>query len=85
MFGLRHGRKEFDGPKTGLVDEARGRTWLTAPRTVPPPKDATVVSAIPTPEGTRYRIVTDTPPEVAEPIEPSFEDGYMALATKDVQ
>lgn len=84
VFVLRHGRKAFDGPTTGLVDEARGRTWLTAPRTVPPPKDATVVNAITTPEGMRYRIVTDTPPEDAEPIEPSLEDGYMALATKDV-
>jgi ABC-type multidrug transport system, ATPase component len=83
VFVLRHGRKTFDGPTTGLVNEARGRTWLTAPRTVPPPEDATVVNAITTAEGTRYRIVTDTPPDDAEPVEPSLEDGYMALATKE--
>lgn len=85
VFVLRHGRKAFDGPTAGLVDEARGRTWLTAPRTVPLPEDATVVNAITTPEGTRYRIVTDTPPGDAEPVEPSLEDGYMALATKQTR
>ncbi|WP_454114975.1 ABC transporter ATP-binding protein [Microbacterium lacticum] len=85
VFVLRHGRKTFDGPTSGLVNEARGRTWLTAPRTVPPPEDATVVNAITTAEGTRYRIVTDTPPDDAEPVEPSLEDGYMALATKQTR
>lgn len=85
VFVLRHGRKAFDGPTAGLVNEARGRTWITAPRATPPSEDVTVVNAISTPEGTRYRIVTDNPPPDAEPVEPSLEDGYMTLATKEAQ
>ncbi|GGM49643.1 ABC transporter ATP-binding protein [Microbacterium saperdae] len=83
VFVLRHGRKTFDGPTAGLVNEARGRTWVTAPRTTSPSEDIAVVNAISTPEGTRYRIVTDNPPPDAEPVEPSLEDGYMVLATKE--
>lgn len=83
VFVLRHGRKAFDGPTAGLVNEARGRTWITAPRATSPSEDVTVVNAISTPEGTRYRIVTDNPPPDAEPVEPSLEDGYMVLATKE--
>ncbi|MBE6478622.1 MAG: ATP-binding cassette domain-containing protein [Propionibacteriaceae bacterium] len=82
VFVLRDGHKTFAGPTTGLVDEARGRTWLTAPLAAPP-VDAIVVNATSTTRGTRYRIVTRTPPADAEPVDPSLEDGYMALATKE--
>lgn len=82
VFVLRNGHKTFAGPTTGLVDEARGRTWLTAPQAAPP-VDAIVVNATSTTRGTRYRIVTRTPPADAEPVDPSLEDGYMALATKE--
>lgn len=80
VFVLRDGRKRYDGPTTGLIDAARGRTWLTAPRTAAPPENATVLNATTVPTGTRYRILTDAPPDDATATEPSLEDGYMALA-----
>lgn len=79
VFVLRDGRKQYDGPTEGLINAARGRTWLTAPRTAPPPDQVTVVNATTTGAGTQYRIVTDTPPADASPVEPSLEDGYMTL------
>lgn len=79
VFVLREGHLRYDGPTDGLIDAARGRTWLTAPRSAPPPEHVTVVNATTTGVGTRYRIVTDTPPADAAPVEPNLEDGYMAL------
>jgi len=81
VFVLHDGRTRYNGPTEGLIDAARGRTWLTAPRMGPPPDQVTVVNATTTTAGTQYRIVTDTPPEGAIPTEPNLEDGYMALAT----
>lgn len=80
VFVLRDGQKRYDGPTAGLIDAARGRTWLTAARTGPPPEHVTVVNATTTGAGTQYRIVTDHPPADASPTEPNLEDGYMALA-----
>ena len=79
VFVLREGRLRYDGPTDGLIDAARGRTWLTASRAAPPPEDVTVVNATTTGASTQYRIVTDTPPADATPVDPNLEDGYMAL------
>lgn len=79
VFVLGGGRKRYDGPTEGLIDAARGRTWLTSPGTAPPPEHVTVVNATTVGSGTRYRIITDTPPRDAEAVEPNLEDGYMAL------
>jgi hypothetical protein len=48
----------------------------------PPPSVGTVVSVLPQGDGTtRYRIVAGTTPAAgAEPIAPTLEDGYIALA-----
>ena len=79
VFVLGRGRTRYDWPTSGLIDAARGRTWLTDPRGGPLPEHVAVVNATTTPEGTQYRIVADTPPDGASPVEPSLEDGYMAL------
>lgn len=76
---LRKGRLRFDGATGNLVDEAHGRTWLTGPRMVPP-EGAIVVNAVGDACGTRYRVIADRCPEGAEPVAPTLEDGYMALA-----
>lgn len=80
VFVLRDGQKRYGGPTAGLIDAARGRTWLTAAQTAPPPEHVTVVNATTTASGTQYRIVTDNPPAHASSTEPNLEDGYMALA-----
>lgn len=85
VFVLREGRLRYDGPTDGLVDTARGRTWLTTTPSGEPPLNATVVNATATTAGTQYRIVTDNPPKDAIPIAPNLEDGYMALAIQDQQ
>ena len=66
----------------GLIDGAHGRTWLTPPL-MAPPTGAVVVNAATTAEGTRYRIVSAAPPAGSQPVEPTLEDGYMALASDD--
>lgn len=79
VFVLRQGRLQYDGATEGLIDAARGRTWLTTAPTGQPPMNVTVVNATTTATGTQYRIVTDTPPADATPVDPNLEDGYMAL------
>lgn len=76
---LRGGRLRFDGATGNLVDEARGRTWLTGPR-MAPPDGVVVVNAVGDAYGTRYRVIASERPADAEPVEPTLEDGYMALA-----
>lgn len=76
---LRAGRLRYDGATAGLVSSARGRTWLTPPLAVPP-ADGVVVSAVSTAQGTRYRLIADAPPAGSQALEPTLEDGYMALA-----
>ena len=79
---LRSGRLRYDGATAGLIDGAHGRTWLTPPL-MAPPTGAVVVNAATTAEGTRYRIVSAAPPAGSQPVEPTLEDGYMALASDD--
>ena len=76
---LRAGRLQYDGATAGLIEGARGRTWITAPRMVPP-ENAVVVNAVSDAYGTRYRVIAGTRPDGGEPVEPTLEDGYMALA-----
>ena len=78
---LRGGRLQYDGATAGLIDGAHGRTWLTPPL-MAPPAGAVVVNAATTAQGTRYRIVSDAPPAGSAPVEPTLEDGYMALAAR---
>ena len=41
-----------------------------------------MVNAATTAQGTRYRIVSDSPPAGSASVEPTLEDGYMALAAR---
>ena len=52
------------------------------PPLMAPPAGAVVVNAATTAQGTRYRIVSDAPPAGSAPVEPTLEDGYMALAAR---
>jgi hypothetical protein len=38
-----------------------------------------VANAVTTARGVRYRVITDNPPADAHPMDPTLEDGYMAL------
>ena len=49
VFVLGHGRTRYDGPTSGLIDVARGRTWLTGPLGTMPSGDLVVVNATSTP------------------------------------
>jgi ABC-type multidrug transport system ATPase subunit len=76
---LARGRVVYGGSTAGLLEEARGRVYtvVTAGRT--PEGPHAVVSAMATSAGTQFRLVTDEPPVEATAIEPSLEDGYVAL------
>jgi hypothetical protein len=71
----------YRGTVGELTAQASGRVW-TVLGSGPPPSVGTVVSVLPHADGTtRYRIVARTPPSAeAEPITPTLEDGYIALA-----
>ena len=78
---LGRGRVIYRGTVGDLTAQASGRVW-TVLGSGPPPTVGTVVSVLPQADGTtRYRIVAGNPPAVhAEPIAPTLEDGYIALA-----
>lgn len=68
---LDQGQIRFDGTPAGLIELARGKVWLAAER----PTTAHITWRTAT---GRYRAV-GTPPEDAELIEPTIEDGYLML------
>ncbi len=77
---LAAGRVIYQGDTRGLVDAARGQVWTLDTDGPAPTGSATVVSALPVDGGMRYRIVADVRPATnAHQVEPSLEDGYLAL------
>jgi len=77
---LAKGRLVFRGTVDDLTRRADQRVWsiVTAG---PAPVGGTVVSALPAEGGLRYRMVSaDRPAPDAEPLPPTLEDGYLALA-----
>ncbi len=76
---LSRGRLVFRGTVDELTDRARGRVFSVHPAG-PPPTEGTIVSALPERGGMRYRLVAEREPAgAAEPVEPTLEDGYLAL------
>jgi ABC-2 type transport system ATP-binding protein len=77
---LGQGRIIYRGTVGDLTERARGKVWsLVTGGKVPPV--GTVVAALPHDGATRYRIVAATRPAAeAEPLPPTLEDGYVALA-----
>ena len=77
---LGQGRIIYRGTVGNLTERARGQVWsLITSGKVPPV--GTVVAALPHDGAIRYRIVAPTRPAAdAEPLPPTLEDGYVALA-----
>lgn len=75
---LAAGRVRYSGPTTGLVDHAEGRTWRYVTHG-PPPPGMVISNASAVDGGTAYRAIGDDPPAGAEALDPTLEDGYMAL------
>jgi ABC-2 type transport system ATP-binding protein len=77
---VKRGAIAFQGATSHLAAQAAGMTWhLTRPAGAPAP-DLPTVTASPTPDGTRYRVISAIPPAPgAEPAEATAEDGYLAL------
>ena len=68
---LDHGSIRFEGPPSRLAEVARARVWIAAART------PGALAAWRTGAGT-YRCIGD-PPDGADLIEPTLEDGYLLL------
>ena len=77
---LAKGRLVFRGTVDDLTRRADRRVWSVV-TAGPAPTAGTVVSALPADGGLRYRVVAPGPPAPdAEPLPPTLEDGYLALA-----
>jgi ABC-2 type transport system ATP-binding protein len=77
---LGRGRLLYRGTVSDLTAYARGRVWSLV-TSGPAPPVGTVVAALPQDGATRYRIVAPTRPSAdADPVAPTLEDGYIALA-----
>jgi len=77
---LGRGRLLYRGTVSDLTAYARGRVWSLV-SAGPAPPVGTVVAALPQDGATRYRIVAPTRPSAdADPVAPTLEDGYIALA-----
>ena len=77
---LGQGRIIYQGTVGDLTERARGQVWSVVTGGKVPPV-GTVVAALPHDGATRYRIVAATRPAAeAEPLPPTLEDGYVALA-----
>ena len=73
---LNEGRVRYHGTTAGLTEAAAGRTYRLVSNTRP--EQGTIVNAVSRPEGTEYRLVGPPPPG-AQLVNPSLEDGYVAL------
>jgi ABC-type multidrug transport system ATPase subunit len=70
----------FQGRTAELVELARGAVWTLDAAGPAPTGDLIVVSAVNLGDRVRYRVVSRTPPLAdAQSIEPTLEDGYVAL------
>jgi ABC-type multidrug transport system ATPase subunit len=77
---LGRGKLIYQGTVGGLTAMAKGKVWslVTAG---PVPAGGTVLSALAQDGGTRYRVIAAARPAAdAEPLAPTLEDGYVALA-----
>jgi ABC-2 type transport system ATP-binding protein len=78
---LGKGRLIYRGTVGELTALASGHVWSVVTAGGQAPPVGTVVAALPHDGGTRYRIVAPTRPAPgAEPVAPTLEDGYVALA-----
>jgi ABC-type multidrug transport system ATPase subunit len=78
---LAQGRVVFAGETAELVAYAQGRVWRITTAGQTPIGEGTIIAAIREQGGVQYRIVADRPPQGgAVPLEPTLEDGYVALA-----
>jgi ABC-2 type transport system ATP-binding protein len=77
---LGRGKLIYRGTVSDLTTRAEGQVWSLV-TSGPVPAVGTVLSALPQGGATRYRIVAATRPAArAEPVAPTLEDGYIALA-----
>lgn len=75
---LSSGRLVYRGSTAGLTDAASGQTYLVHSQ-VPVAENLVVVNASATGGGTEYRVVSPVPPPGGRPVQPTLEDGYVAL------
>ncbi len=73
VAALAAGRLVYDGTTSGMAALAAGRTWLITTAGTAPVGEYATVNATTTPTGTLYRIVADTPPPGAEPVNPAWK------------
>jgi ABC-type multidrug transport system ATPase subunit len=77
---LSRGRVVFAGDTSSLIARARGRVWTLITPGPAPVGALRVVAALQVAQGVQYRVVAETRPHpAAVPVQPTLEDGYVAL------
>jgi ABC-type multidrug transport system ATPase subunit len=77
---LAEGRVVFAGATRGLIACAQGQVWSVTTPGPAPVGDLSVVAAVQGSQGTHYRVIAAARPSPhATPLEPTLEDGYVAL------
>jgi ABC-type multidrug transport system ATPase subunit len=77
---LARGRVAFAGDTSRLIAHAQGQVWTLTTPGPPPVGDLEVVAALHGAQGVQYRVVAQRRPHpAAVPVEPTLEDGYVAL------
>ncbi|HEX6548581.1 MAG TPA: ABC transporter ATP-binding protein [Candidatus Dormibacteraeota bacterium] len=76
---LAAGRVAFDGTTVELAIAAKGKVWSLDTDGAAPTGDLVVVSAASTRAESRYPVVGDAAPNGAQPVEPTLDDGYVAV------
>jgi ABC-type multidrug transport system ATPase subunit len=77
---MQEGRCTFAGSTMDVVNSARGRTWLISTQGGKPEGNFTVVSTLNLGSAIQYRVVGEPATSLrAAPVEPTLEDGYVAL------
>jgi ABC-type multidrug transport system ATPase subunit len=77
---LSAGQVVFAGTTLGLMGCAHGQVWSVTTPGPAPVGDLSVVAAVQGVQGTQYRVIAAARPHPgATPLEPTLEDGYVAL------
>lgn len=82
---LHGGRVRFTGAPTALIQAAQGHVGVFEEQGGPPDPGLHITTRINTARGVSCRVVAQTLPPFAQPVEPTLEDAYLFLISQEAQ